>query len=534
MAHGGSALGRAGGKTIFVPYTLPGETVEVRLVEDRGRWATAELVRVIKPSPDRVTPPCPHFGPLTSLDSTSRETGQRPGARGEGPGDRGEGPEAEDVGGQVEGEADPPGKFRRGCGGCQWQHIAYPAQLRLKQAVVRDQFARVGKLPDVDVRPTIGMDGPWYYRNHVQFHVAEDGRLGFRALREHTVIPIQVCYIMEPEVEALWKSLDLEFPELRGVVLRGDMGTDDRLALLRSTFDELPELEVDFPVSINLELGDGQVVNLIGAPWLTAHVARRDFRVSADAFFQVNTRMAEVLVRQVREGLRPRGGQTLLDLYAGVGLFGLALADEMGQVIAIEEHPGAVRDWEVNAQGLDNARLLPGKVEAVLPTLQERVDLVVLDPPRAGVEPAALDALAALRAPRIVYVSCDPATLARDAARLVQQGYRVRYVQPVDLFPQTWHIECVTLLELDAGQRTEARGRRSGDERRRTEERGRATEDGGRRTEGRGGRTDDRGRGTDDRGRGTGDGGRKREGGGPKGSGGRKTDDRGRKTGGKR
>ncbi|MCW5852619.1 MAG: class I SAM-dependent RNA methyltransferase, partial [Anaerolineae bacterium] len=416
MAHGGSALGRAGDKVVFVPYTLPGETVEVRLVEDRGRWATAELVRVIKSSPDRVTPPCPHFGL----------------PRGQGPGARGQEAEAEDEGRQLEGEAGEQLEFTQGCGGCQWQHIAYPAQLRLKRAVVRDQFARVGKLPDVDVRPTIGMDEPWYYRNHVQFHVAEDGRLGFRALREHTVIPIQACYIMQPEVEALWKSLDLEFPELRQVVLRGDMGTDDRLALLRSNFDELPELEVDFPVSINLELSDGQVVTLIGAPWLMARAAGRDFRVSADAFFQVNTRMAEVLVRQVREGLRPHGGQTLLDLYAGVGLFGLALAGAMGEVIAIEEHPAAVRDWEVNAQGLANARLLPGKVEAVLPTLDESVDLVVLDPPRAGVEPVALDALAALRAPRIVYVSCDPATLARDAARLVQHGYRVRYVQPVD------------------------------------------------------------------------------------------------------
>lgn len=464
MAHGGSALGRVGDKTVFVPYTLPGETVEVRLVEDRGRWATAELIRVVKPSPDRVTPPCPHFGPLTSLDSTSRETPQ-------------------EVGEQRE--------MARGCGGCQWQHIAYPAQLRLKRAVVRDQFARIGKLHDVDVRPTIGMDEPWYYRNHVQFHVAEDGRLGFRALREHTVIPIQVCYIMQLEIEALWKSLDLEFPELRQVVLRGDMGTDDRLALLRSDFDELPELEVDFPVSINLEMSDGQVVTLIGAPWLTAHAAGRDFRVSADAFFQVNTRMAEVLVRQVREGLRPRGGQTLLDLYAGVGLFGLALADEMGQVIAIEEHPAAVRDWEVNALGLDHVRLLPGKVEAVLPTLDESVDLVVLDPPRAGVEPAALDALAALRAPRIVYVSCDPATLARDAARLVQQGYRVSYVQPVDMFPQTWHIECVALLELDGGRRAEDGGQKAEGGRRKaagrggTEDRGRKTKDGRRKAGGR-------------------------------------------------
>ncbi len=417
MAHGGSALGRAGDKVVFVPYTLPGETVEVRIVEDRGRWANAELVRIVEPSPDRIAPPCPHFGP------------RDPDARG---------------------APAPDPSLVSGCGGCQWQHISYAAQLKLKQAIVRDQFARVGKLPDVEVRPTLGMEDPWYYRNHVQMHVSPAGPLGFRALREHTVIPIQVCFIMAPDVEDLWRSLDLEFSELRQAILRADMGADDSLVLLKTEFDELPELEVDFPVSINLELMQGEVVNLIGAPWLTAHVAGRDFRVSAASFFQVNTIMAEELVRLVREALRPQSGQTLLDLYSGVGLFGLVLADEVGQVVAVEESVAAVADWRVNAAGLDNATVHEGAVEKVLPTLQGPAHLAVLDPPRAGCAPEALDALAALRPARIAYVSCDPATLARDAARLVNKGYRLRYVQPVDMFPQTWHIECVALFEAAA------------------------------------------------------------------------------------
>lgn len=414
MAHGGSALGRVENKVVFVPYTLPGETVEARIVDDRGRWANAELVRVIQAAPERVAPPCPHFGPPLAEDPRS------------------DGPDK---------------RLARGCGGCQWQHINYPTQLRLKQDIVRDQLARIGKLNDIDVRPTMGMDNPWYYRNHVQLHPDGQGRLGFRALRDEAVVPIETCFIMSPGVEALWRNIDLDFPELRQVALRADVGTDDSLVLLKTDFDELPELEVDIPVSINLELMDGEVVNLIGSPWLWARVAGRNYRISADAFFQVNSQLAETLVRLVREGLRPGGGQTLLDLYAGVGLFGLALAEETGRVIAIEEHPSAVRDWEVNAAGLDNVELRPGRVEAILPTIKERVHLVVLDPPRAGVEPVVLDALAALRPARIVYVSCDPATLARDAGRLVNKGYRLRHVQPVDMFPQTWHIECVALFE---------------------------------------------------------------------------------------
>ncbi len=419
MAHGGAALGRAADKTIFVPYALPGDTVEARIVEDHGRWANAELVRILTPSPDRVAPPCPHFG-------------------------------SDDP--DVRGAPDPDPTLAKGCGGCQWQHIAYPAQLRLKQAVVKDQFARVGKLPDVEVRRTIGMDEPWFYRNHVQMRLADDGRLGFRALREHTVIPIETCFIMAPDVRDLWESLELDFPELRQAILRADMGADDRLVLLTTDFDELPELEVDFPVSINLELREGQVVNLVGAPWLIAHVAGRDFRVSAEAFFQVNTAMAETLVRLVREGLRPRADYALLDLYAGVGLFGLALADEAGAVVAVEESPAAVADWRVNAADLDNVTLHEGRVEDVLPRLGAAFDLAVLDPPRAGVERRALDALVARQPRRIAYVSCDPATLARDARVLVERGYRIQYVQPVDMFPQTWHIECVALFTREERQ----------------------------------------------------------------------------------
>ena len=171
MAHGGEALGRYEGKVVFVPYAIPGEEALVEIIEDKGSYARAQLVEILSPSPHRVEPPCPHFG---------------------------------------------PGK----CGGCQWQHIAYPAQLEFKAAVVRDQLARLGRLTDIPVKPTIPSDPPWHYRNHVQFTVDNDGRLGFVATDGRRVEPTQKCYLLHPLLEELLAALDLELPGLTRLSLR--------------------------------------------------------------------------------------------------------------------------------------------------------------------------------------------------------------------------------------------------------------------------------------------------------------------------
>jgi 23S rRNA (uracil1939-C5)-methyltransferase len=203
---------------------------------------------------------------------------------------------------------------------------------------------------------------------------------------------------------------------------------------------------VDFAVSCVLLLADGEVVVLMGNPHLTEHVAGRDHRVSAESFFQVNTAGAEVLVALVAEALAPSGTETLLDLYSGGGLFGLALAGEAGRVIAIESDPNAVADFRHNVRALDGVELIEGDVEAVLPTLSEPIDLLVLDPPRSGAGRVVVAGIAGLAPRHIAYVSCDPATLARDARGLVKAGYLLQSVQPVDLFPQTYHIESVALF----------------------------------------------------------------------------------------
>jgi 23S rRNA (uracil1939-C5)-methyltransferase len=397
IAHGGEALGRHEGKVIFVPYAIPGEEALVEIVEDKGSYARAQLIEVLSPSPHRVEPTCPHFG---------------------------------------------PGK----CGGCQWQHIAYQAQLEFKAAVVRDQLARLGRLPDVSVKPTIPSSSPWHYRNHVQFAVSDDGRLGFVATDGRRVEPIEVCYLLHPLLDELLAALDLELPGLVRLSLRAGVNTGDQMIIFETRDDEPPVLESDLPVSCVLLLSDGTPVNLIGNNHITEVVAGRRFRISATSFFQVNTAAAEKLMRVVTEYLAPVGGETLLDAYCGVGTFALSLADKVGHVIGVEENAGAVADARLNAAGLANVEFIEGSVEEVLPQLDRPIDLAVLDPPRQGCKPEALTALIKLAPRRIIYVSCDPATLARDARLLAEGGYQLLEVQPVDMFPQTYHIESVALL----------------------------------------------------------------------------------------
>ncbi|MCL7454558.1 MAG: class I SAM-dependent RNA methyltransferase [Anaerolineae bacterium] len=397
MAHGGSALGRHEGKVIFVPYAIPGETVRVEIVEEHTRWARARLLEVLEPSPHRVEAPCPYFGP-----------------------DK--------------------------CGGCQFQHIAYEAQVEFKRAVVADQLSRLAGL-DVPVEEPIGAAEPWDYRNHVQFHLTPDGELGFLTADSHRVIAVSDCLIIDPLLDELWSAVLLKWPQLYRLGLRCGSATGDLMAIFELESYEDFDIKVDFPVSCVLLMPDGESIVLMGDSYIVEHVAGRDFRVSAGSFFQVNTGGAEALVDLVHEFLEPAAEDTLLDLYCGVGLFGLSLAEEVGRVIGVESDPSASADFRFNAQGLEHVSLIEGKAESVLEGLDEPVDLVVLDPPRAGAGAPTIDGIAALQPRRVVYVSCDPATFARDARRLVDAGYVLSRVQPVDLFPQTFHVESVALFE---------------------------------------------------------------------------------------
>lgn len=397
LAHLGAGIARDGGKVVFVPYTAPGDLVRARLVEDKPRFARAVLEEVLEPSPHRVDPLCPYFGD---------------------------------------------------CGGCQWQHVDYAAQTQYKSRIVAEQLAHVGRLPGVDVRPTIGMGDPWGYRNSARLTVGPDGALGFQRAESHEVVAVEDCLILHPLLRDLLRTLDVEFPELRALTLRAGTRTGERMIVLETAGDEPPEMEVDIPVSCVLALEDGGVATLIGETAIHEEVAGRRYRISPTSFFQVNTWGAERLVETVAEALDPRGWERLLDLYCGVGLFGLALAGRVGEVVGVESAPSAVADALVNAEGMDNVTLVEGLAEEALPELEGGFDLAIVDPPRGGIHPAALRALVEKRPRRIGYVSCEPTTLARDCAALAGAGYRLRWVQPVDMFPQTYHIESVALLEV--------------------------------------------------------------------------------------
>ncbi|MCS7283354.1 MAG: class I SAM-dependent RNA methyltransferase [Anaerolineae bacterium] len=396
IAHGGAAFGRHEGKVVFVPYALPGETVRAEVVEDHRHYAHARLLEVVEASPDRVSPPCPYFGP-------------------------------------------------EGCGGCHWQHAAYEAQLRMKAQVVMDQLSRIGGILDPSVRPTIPDPSGWSYRNQARFHPAPEGGLGFYVGESRAVVPIENCLILHPLLADLYDAVDLELPGLRALTLRAGVATGERMLILETEDDEPPILEIDIPVSCVLLRSDGALLTLIGTSSFTEIVAGRRYRVSAPSFFQANTHQAGELVRLVLEYLDLTGEETVLDGYCGVGLFTVPLAERAGLVIAVESDPYAVEDLLVNTEGMENVEVVEGPIEAVLPDVEEHLDAAVVDPPRTGMTPEALEGLIRLAPEQLVYVSCDPATLARDARRLAEAGYRLVEVQPVDMFPQTYHIETVSL-----------------------------------------------------------------------------------------
>ncbi len=396
MAHGGSALGRHEGRVIFVPYAIPGERVRVELVEEHQRWARARLLEVLQPSPYRVQPPCPYFG-------------------------------------------------QDKCGGCQWQHIDYEEQLRLKVQVMADQLQRIGGL-EVAVEEPIGAEEPWSYLNYTQFYVTQDGHLGYPTTDGRDVIPVEECYIIEPLIDDLWMALDMYWPQLYRLSLRCGTATGELMAVFELDHYEDFDIEVDFPVSCVLLLADGDTAVLMGEPHFREVVAGREYRISAASAFHVNSGGAEALVEVVRGFLAPAGDETLLDLYSSVGLFGLALAGEVGHVVAVEADAGAAADFEHNARDLANAEVRQGEIREVLAGIQEPVQLLVLDPPLAGAGQAVIEQVVRLEPARIAYVSADPASLARDARHLVDGGYRLERLQPVDLYPQTFHIGSVALF----------------------------------------------------------------------------------------
>ncbi|MBC8506696.1 MAG: class I SAM-dependent RNA methyltransferase [Anaerolineales bacterium] len=404
--YGGDCLGRlSDGRAVFVPFIIPGETAKIRLVEEKKRFARGEIVEILEPSPERITPKCPHFFvPPTNGEKTVS------------------------------------------CGGCHHQHISYEYQLRFKADVLRDQLERIGKLEDPPVQATAPSAQPWNYRNHLQFHITPDGQLGFQAPRAQAITAIKECHLPEAAIDHLWPQLDIEsIPGLDRVGIRRG-ANDDLMVVLESSDPQPVGLDVDMPLSM-VHLGPGGSIVMAGDDHIVIEVAERIFRVSAASFFNANTAMADMMVAHLLDNLSLTKNITLIDAYCGVGLFSAFLAPHVDRLIGIEASPNASEDFAINLDEFEHVEIYEAPVEDVLPALDIRPNVIVVDPPRSGLIREALDGILSLAPQTLVYISGDPATLARDAKRLTNGGYQLQQVTPFDLFPQTYHINSISFWE---------------------------------------------------------------------------------------
>jgi 23S rRNA (uracil1939-C5)-methyltransferase len=363
---------------------LPGEVVMVRLTESRGDFARATAVTIVEPSPERVSPPCPALA--------------------------------------------------AGCGGCTWQHIAAEAQVRFKATIVVDALRRIGHFAEPPTPAVVRLDGP-ALRTTARLAVSAPGRAGYRPRRgPDRAIATDSCLAAHPLLEEL--ITHGRYPGATGVMLRVGVASGERLVMTTpSGVAAAAELPPDVVIA-----GDN------GGAWVHEVVAGRRFRVSADSFFQPGPVAASGLVAAASDAVGDRlaTGGHLADLYAGVGLFGSVLGSTTGvQVTAVESDPAAVADAAVNLSGVDARVVVSDVARWRLRRRDPRVDVVVADPPRPGLGRPGVAAVVATRAPRLVLVSCDPASLGRDAALLRDAGYDLESVAMVDAFPHTFHVETV-------------------------------------------------------------------------------------------
>jgi 23S rRNA (uracil1939-C5)-methyltransferase len=420
LVTGGAGLARHDGQAVFCPLTAPGDRVRARVVEQRRGFVRAETVEILQPGPGRTEPPCPHFGQ---------------------------------------------------CGGCDLQHLTPAAQREAKTAIVAECFQRLGKLDVTDILQGPDAGGELGYRNRIRLHAHPAGPYGLHARGSHDVVPIESCPLILDQFNADILPWLRMLPPVDQIVVRLDgaggwllalFGQPARLKPLKRMLGSTPEGQAPAPGCVGILFNNRPVW---GRDHLIVAVAGHKFRVGAQGFFQGNLAVTEDAVATVRGWLGElqgtgRLGTLLGDLYCGVGLFTLTLADLFERVVAVEMDPGACRDAENNirrdAAAAAKATVHEGPAAVVLGELdgvddaQWRGAAVVVDPPRTGLGKEGVAALVA-RAPRhVVYMSCDPATMARDCAALVAAGYRLDKLKALEMFPQTAHIECLGLLERTA------------------------------------------------------------------------------------
>ncbi len=431
LNHTGEGVGRWQGRVVFVPDAVPGDRLQVRLHHVKRQYAYGTILNILEPATARVRPAC------IVADK---------------------------------------------CGGCQWQCVDYPAQLAAKENLVREAIARIAQVQPKMFLPILGAPAPLGYRNKVTYPLGRrNGKVvaGYYQKSSHRIVNLNQCPVQDPRLNPLLATLKADLqswpiydevtgaPGFRHLSLRIGQRTGEQLITLvlagelppqvtaqaQQWYEQYPDV-VGVCVNFNSQRGNRifgpQTQVLAGRPYLREVVAGVEFRIGATTFFQVNTPQAEQLVTTIKEWLDLSGKEHLLDLYCGIGTLSLPLARAAGWVTGVECHPDSVAQAIATAQhnGLGNTEFICAQAEAWLPQWQQPVDVLLLDPPRKGCDRAVLEAIVERRPPRLVYVSCHPATLARDLAYLCQSGaYKLLQIQPLDMFPQTAHVETLALLK---------------------------------------------------------------------------------------
>nr|WP_296009986.1 23S rRNA (uracil(1939)-C(5))-methyltransferase RlmD [uncultured Blautia sp.] len=435
MGHDGEGIGKAEGYTLFIKDAVIGDTVEAKIMKAKKNYGYARLMRVLNPSPYRVEPKCP---------------------------------------------------CARACGGCQLQFLSYEKQLEFKKNKVKGNLERIGGFGQVEIEKVIGMENPWRYRNKAQFPVGKnkDGEIitGFYAGRTHSIIPNRNCYLgaevneeilnqviaymtdnhIEPYEEAGGKGL------VRHILIRNGFKTGEIMVCIIANGRTLPKVNnlierlqtipgmTSISLNVNTKrnnviLGD-EVITLWGQETISDYIGDIKFEISPLSFYQVNPVQTEKLYGTALEYAGLTGKETVWDLYCGIGTISLFLAQKAKQVYGVEIVPPAIEDAKRNARrnGIENAEFYVGKAEEVLPQKYEeegiRADVIVVDPPRKGCEPEVLDTMLHMKPERIVYVSCDSATLARDLKILCEKEYQIEKVAVCDMFGNSVHVETVCKL----------------------------------------------------------------------------------------
>ncbi len=404
MAQGGFALATYQGKPVFVPYTLPGELISAEISEVRGLLIFARGKDLCAASADRVSARCAHFG---------------------------------------------PGR----CWGCQFQHIDYQAQLLLKQDVLADQLSRVGKLPDslIDsvMRPLLPAPQQWGYNHRLILSRYSAGAWGLPRQGKGGIEALAECHTAHPDLIDTLGKLDVDYEQARRLTLQ--RGSDGRIMIIfHVDEEEAPSLHTDLPLSVNLVLPDNSPINLIGDVYSTVSVADHAIRITAGSYMRPNISQIGPLANEVMEALGLGGSERALDLYAGVGIFSAVMAERAKLISLVESYPPAANDAEFNLREFDHIDILEGQVEAVLGDMTAkaaRYDVALVDPPSSGINGGIVDSLLGLGVRRLVYVSGDPASLARDCRRVIDAGFQLQSVQAVDMAPQTFYITAVAAFE---------------------------------------------------------------------------------------